>query len=147
MQTQIIDTHSEQETIEAGARFALLLNPGDVVALVGDLGSGKTRFVKGIARGLGVKEHVTSPTFTILHEYTDGRLPVYHFDCYRMRSARELDEIGFDDYVYGDGVCVLEWADMIEERLPAHRFEIRCVLGQLESDRQFTVAELPEKGT
>jgi tRNA threonylcarbamoyladenosine biosynthesis protein TsaE len=140
MQTQVIETHSEEETIDAGERFARQLKPGDVVALMGDLGSGKTRFVKGIARGLGVHEHVTSPTFTILHEYKDGALPVYHFDCYRMRSVRELDEFGFDDYIYGDGVCVLEWADMIEERLPKRRYEVRCALGALETDRSFTIA-------
>jgi tRNA threonylcarbamoyladenosine biosynthesis protein TsaE len=142
MLNQVIDTHNEQETIEAGERFAHALKPGDVVALIGDLGSGKTRFVKGIARGLGVREQVTSPTFTILHEYTDGNMPVYHFDCYRMRSVRELDEFGFDDYIYGDGVCLLEWADMIEERLPARRYEVRCTLGALETDRMFTIAEL-----
>ncbi|MGE5316247.1 MAG: tRNA (adenosine(37)-N6)-threonylcarbamoyltransferase complex ATPase subunit type 1 TsaE [Acidobacteriota bacterium] len=142
MQTLVIRTHSEEETIDAGSRFAGSLKPGDVVALIGDLGSGKTRFAKGLARGLGVREHVTSPTFTILHEYTDGRLPVYHFDCYRMKSARELDEFGFDDYVYGDGVCVLEWADMIEERLPAHRYEVRCALGETASERTLTISEI-----
>lgn len=142
MQTELFDTHSEEETIGLGERFAARLKPGDVVALIGDLGSGKTRFAKGIAHGLGVREHVTSPTFTILHEYTDGRLPVYHFDCYRMKSVRELDEFGFDEYVYGDGVCMLEWADMIEERLPARRYEVRCTLGDLESERRITIAEV-----
>jgi tRNA threonylcarbamoyladenosine biosynthesis protein TsaE len=138
----VIETHSEQETIDAGERFAGSLNPGDVVALIGDLGSGKTRFAKGIAHGLGVKEHVTSPTFTILHEYTDGRLPVYHFDLYRMRSPRELDEFGFDEYIDGDGVCLLEWADMIEERLPSRRIEVRCSLGDAETDRTISIEHL-----
>lgn len=142
MQTTVIDTHTEEETIDAGERFAAQLKPGDVVALIGDLGSGKTRFVKGVARGLGVHEHVTSPTFTILHEYRDGGVPVYHFDCYRMRSSRELDEFGFDDYIYGDGVCLLEWADMIEDRLPAPRYEVRCALGEQETDRIVSITEI-----
>ena len=136
----VIETTSEQETIGAGERFAHELKPGDVVALIGDLGSGKTRFAQGISRGLGVKEHVTSPTFTILHEYTDGRLPVYHFDFYRMRSPRELDEFGFDEYIDGDGVCLLEWADMVEERLPSRRYEVRCALGEAETHRTISIA-------
>jgi len=140
---QVIETKNEQETIDAGERFAAQLKPGDVVALIGDLGSGKTRFAKGVSRGLGVKEHVTSPTFTILHEYTDGRLPVYHFDFYRMRSVRELDEFGFDEYVDGDGVCLLEWADMIELRLPEHRYEVRCTLGETETLRTITILSPP----
>jgi tRNA threonylcarbamoyladenosine biosynthesis protein TsaE len=135
----VIETTSEQETIEAGECFAQALQPGDVVALIGDLGSGKTRIAKGISRGLGVKEHVTSPTFTILHEYTDGRLPVYHFDFYRMRSPRELDEFGFDEYIDSNGVCLLEWADLIEERLPSRRYEIRCALGDSEGRRTFSI--------
>ncbi len=136
---QVIETTNEQETIDAGERFAAQLQPGDVVALIGDLGSGKTRFAKGVSRGLGVKDHVTSPTFTILHEYTGGRLPVYHFDFYRMRSVRELDEFGFDEYVDGDGVCLLEWADMIELRLPERRYEVRCTLGETETLRTITI--------
>jgi tRNA threonylcarbamoyladenosine biosynthesis protein TsaE len=141
----VIETTSEQETIDAGERFAASLAPGDVVALIGDLGSGKTRFAKGISRGLGVKDHVTSPTFTILHEYTGGRLMVYHFDFYRMKSVRELDEFGFDEYIDGDGVCLLEWADMIEERLPARRFEVRCALGETETQRTITIVTPPER--
>lgn len=140
----VIETTNEQETIEAGGRFAQVLKAGDVVALIGDLGSGKTRFAKGISRGLGVKEHVTSPTFTILHEYTDGRLRVYHFDFYRMRSVRELDEFGFDEYIDGDGVCLLEWADLIEERLPARRYEVRCTLGETANRRTIHILSLPE---
>jgi tRNA threonylcarbamoyladenosine biosynthesis protein TsaE len=130
-----IVTHSEEETIAAGEEFSTQLTAGSVVALVGDLGTGKTRFVKGISRGLGVKENVTSPTFTIVNEHLDGRLPLYHFDCYRLRTPAELDEIGYEEYVYGNGVCVLEWADMIESKLPEKRFDIHCSLGTDESER------------
>ena len=143
----VIETASEQETIEAGERFAQTLAAGDVVALIGDLGSGKTRFAKGISSGLGVKEQVTSPTFTILHEYKGARLSVYHFDFYRMRSVRELDEFGFDEYIDGDVVCLLEWADMIEERLPARRYEIHCTLGDTADQRSISIlmpAESPD---
>lgn len=132
-------THSESETIDAGTAFAAQLTQGSVVALYGDLGSGKTRFVKGISRGLGVKETVTSPTFTIVNEHRDGRLPLFHFDCYRLRTVSELDEIGFDEYIYGFGVCVVEWAEIIEERLPEQRFNIRITAGADEYERTITI--------
>lgn len=136
---RVIETSSEQETIDAGERFASTLVAGDVVALIGDLGSGKTRFVQGVARGLGVNNHVTSPTFTIIHEYAGGRLNVYHFDMYRMRMSRELDELGFDEYINGDGVCLLEWADMVWDRLPARTFEVCCELGANETQRTIII--------
>ena len=92
--------------------------PGQVYALIGDLGVGKTVFTKGFARGLGIEEPVSSPTFTILQIYEEGRLPLYHFDVYRIEEPEEMEEVGFDDYVYGDGVCLIEWAGRIEEILP-----------------------------
>jgi tRNA threonylcarbamoyladenosine biosynthesis protein TsaE len=136
-----IISHSEEATIDAGASLAARLHPGSVVALYGDLGSGKTRFVKGISRGLGVRETVASPTFTIVNEHRDGRIPLYHFDCYRLRSAAELEEIGFDEYIYGNGVCVVEWAEMIEERLPQQRFDVRIMPGELEQERTITIEQ------
>lgn len=138
---QRIVTHSEQETIDAGAAFAGGLSSGAVVALYGDLGSGKTRFTKGISLGLGITETVTSPTFTIVNEHRGGRLPLFHFDCYRLRSSSELDELGFEEYIYGNGVCVLEWAEMIEERLPEQRYTIRITLGEQEQERIITVEQ------
>lgn len=92
--------------------------PGQVYALIGDLGVGKTVFTKGFAKGLGIEEPVSSPTFTILQIYEEGRLPLYHFDVYRIEEPEEMEEVGFDDYVYGDGVCLIEWAGRIEEILP-----------------------------
>ena len=92
--------------------------PGQVYALVGDLGVGKTVFTKGFAEGLGIEEPVNSPTFTILQIYEEGRLPLYHFDVYRIEEPEEMEEVGFDDYIYGDGVCLIEWANRIEEILP-----------------------------
>jgi tRNA threonylcarbamoyladenosine biosynthesis protein TsaE len=132
-------THSEEETIDAGRAFSEKLKPGDVVALYGDLGSGKTRFVKGISLGLGIKEHVTSPTFVVVNEHHGGRIPLYHFDFYRLRSIGELREIGYDDYIEGNGVCVLEWAEMIREKLPAQRYDVQLSLGETEMSRIITI--------
>ncbi len=137
-----IVTHNEAETIEAGKAFAQELFPGSVAALFGDLGSGKTRFAKGVSSGLGLKENVTSPTFTIVNEHRGGRLPLYHFDFYRLRSISELNEIGFEDYIFGNGVCVIEWADMIQEKLPSKRFDIHFLSGENENDRIITITKL-----
>ncbi|NUN70788.1 MAG: tRNA (adenosine(37)-N6)-threonylcarbamoyltransferase complex ATPase subunit type 1 TsaE [Bacteroidetes bacterium] len=136
---QRIVTRNEEGTIAAGEALAAQLRSGDVVALYGDLGTGKTRFVKGLSRGLGVREHVTSPTFTIVNEHRDGRMPLFHFDCYRLRTPSELDEIGFEEYLDGGGVCVVEWAEMIEGRLPASRINIRITLGADEQERIITI--------
>ena len=92
--------------------------PGTVYALIGDLGTGKTTLTKSIAEGLGIERHITSPTFTIVQEYREGRLPLFHFDVYRLRNAEDLFEIGADEYFYGRGVCVVEWADLVMEALP-----------------------------
>ena len=121
----IIETTSPQETKELGKKMAERAKPGDVFTLVGDLGVGKTVFTQGIAEGLGIDEPVNSPTFTIVQEYESGRMPFYHFDVYRIGDLEEMDEIGFDDYIYGDGLCLIEWADLIEEILPEKRVAIR----------------------
>ena len=92
--------------------------PGTVITLDGDLGAGKTLFTKGFAEGLGITEPVNSPTFTILQEYEGGRLPLYHFDVYRIGDPAEMDEIGFDDYIFGDGACLIEWSELIAELIP-----------------------------
>ena len=121
----IIETNSPQETKELGKKMAERAKPGDVFTLVGDLGVGKTVFTQGIAEGLGIDDPVNSPTFTIVQEYESGRMPFYHFDVYRIGDPEEMDEIGFDDYIYGDGLCLIEWADLIEEILPEKRVAIR----------------------
>ena len=121
----IRETYSERETYELGLAMGREARPGEVYTLIGDLGVGKTVFTKGLAAGLGIKEPVSSPTFTILQEYEEGRLPFYHFDVYRIGDVEEMDEIGYEDYFYGDGVCLIEWADLIREILPEHYKEIR----------------------
>ena len=118
--TMIKETNSEQETYAYGASLAQQAAPGQVFALVGDLGVGKTVLTKGLAAGLGVTEPVSSPTFTILQEYEEGRFPFYHFDVYRIADPEEMDEIGYEDYFYGEGVCLVEWANLIRELMPEH---------------------------
>lgn len=110
-------SRSEKETFDIGFEIGKRLQAGNVISLTGDLGAGKTHLTKGIASGLGVDDYVTSPTFTIVNEY-EGRLPFYHFDVYRINDIQEMYEIGFDEYLFGDGVCVVEWGDMVEELLP-----------------------------
>ncbi|MCF0130298.1 MAG: tRNA (adenosine(37)-N6)-threonylcarbamoyltransferase complex ATPase subunit type 1 TsaE [Pseudobutyrivibrio sp.] len=114
----VIDSFSEAATLEIGMRLGREAGPGMVYALVGDLGTGKTILAKGMALGLGISRDIVSPTFTIVQEYEMGRIPFYHFDVYRIGDVEEMDEIGFDDYVYGQGVCLIEWANLIEEILP-----------------------------
>lgn len=114
----IVETFSADETYEYGRKMGCEARPGDVYCLTGDLGVGKTVFTQGFASGLGVEEPVSSPTFTIVQEYKGEKMPFYHFDVYRIGDAEEMDEIGFDDYIYGGGVCLIEWADLIREILP-----------------------------
>lgn len=121
MVRQTIKTHTERETMKVAEQLALLLNPGDVITLEGELGVGKTIFAKGIARGLGVKQAVTSPTFTIVKEY-EGELPLYHMDAYRLEHS--VEDIGFDEYFYGNGISVVEWAQFIEDYLPNHTLNV-----------------------
>ena len=121
---KIYETHSMEETRELGRQMGTAAGPGEVLTLSGDLGVGNTVFTKGFALGIGVTEAVSSPTFTIVQEYHSGRLPLYHFDVYRIGDPEEMDEVGFDDYVYGDGVSLIEWAELIEEILPEKRTRI-----------------------
>jgi tRNA threonylcarbamoyladenosine biosynthesis protein TsaE len=116
----IIETNSPEETFNAGKKLGEKANPGDIFTLKGDLGVGKTVFTQGVAAGLGIKEHVNSPTFTIVQVYDEGRLPFYHFDVYRIGDIEEMDEIGYEDYFYGQGLCIVEWAELIEELIPAN---------------------------
>ncbi len=121
----VIETNTERETYELGVKMGESSLAGQVYTLVGDLGVGKTVFTKGLAAGLGITEPVSSPTFTIVQIYEEGRLPFYHFDVYRIGDIEEMEEIGFEDYIYGGGVCLIEWADLIREILPEHFTEIK----------------------
>ena len=121
----VIETRSPEETFQLGEELGRKAVPGQVFTLTGDLGVGKTVFTQGLAKGLGIEEPVNSPTFTIVHVYEEGRLPFYHFDVYRIGDVEEMEEVGFDDYVMGEGVSLIEWADLIEEILPEKRTEIR----------------------
>ncbi len=119
-----IETFSETETRALGQTLGSKAAPGSIYTLTGDLGTGKTIFTQGFASGLGVKEPVNSPTFTIVQEYYSGRIPLYHFDVYRIGHVEEMEEVGYEDYFYSEGACLIEWADLIEEILPEHRFRI-----------------------
>lgn len=112
-----------EDTDKFGKRLGELVEPGDIICLNGDLGAGKTTLSKSIGLGLGVSEHITSPTFTIINEY-NGRIPLYHFDVYRLSHGEELFDLGADDYFYGNGVCLVEWAENVEEYLPEDRLEL-----------------------
>ena len=114
----IYESFDEKETFAIGETIGKQIRPGEVYALLGDLGVGKTVLTKGLAKGLGITESVNSPTFTIVQIYEEGRLPLYHFDVYRIADPEEMDEIGYEDYFYGEGVCLVEWANLIEELMP-----------------------------
>ena len=116
----VIETWKPQETYELGKKLGQEAKPGQVICLNGDLGVGKTVFTQGFAAGLGIEEQVNSPTFTIVQQYDSGRLPLYHFDVYRIGDISEMDEIGYEDCFYGNGVCLIEWSQLIEEILPEH---------------------------
>ena len=115
---KIIETNSPEETFELGRQIGQQARAGEVYTLIGDLGVGKTVLTQGVAAGLGIEEPVSSPTFTIMQIYEEGRIPFYHFDVYRIGDVEEMAEIGYEDYFYGDGVCLIEWANLIEEILP-----------------------------
>lgn len=121
---RILESRSEEDTFRIGFELGQLAKPGDVYTLIGDLGVGKTVFTKGIGAGLGIQEDINSPTFTIIQEYEDGRMPLYHFDVYRIGDVEEMFEIGYEDYFYGQGLTLIEWANLIEEIVPSHRKEI-----------------------
>lgn len=119
-----IITKSEAETIQAGQAFGATLSPGTIVAMYGDLGAGKTAFIRGLAQGLQLNVRVSSPTFTIVNEYL-GRIPLFHFDMYRLKSADELFDIGWDDYLERDGVCAVEWSENVEDAFPPETIRIK----------------------
>ncbi len=124
MTTEVIESFSEKDTFRLGETIGNECRRGDIVLLNGDLGVGKTVFTKGFGRGLGIEEPISSPTFTIIQIYDSGRIPLYHFDVYRIADPEEMDEIGYEDYFFGDGVCLIEWASLIQELIPEHVMEV-----------------------
>ena len=120
----VIETFNPEDTYKLGFELGQKASPGQVYTLTGDLGVGKTVFTQGFAKGLGIEEPVSSPTFTIVQVYDEGRMPFYHFDVYRIGDIEEMDEIGYEDYIMGEGACLIEWANLIEEILPEQRTEI-----------------------
>ena len=145
----VIETRSPEETFALGEKLGREAKPGQIYTLNGDLGTGKTVFTQGFASGLGITEPVNSPTFTILQVYEEGRMPFYHFDVYRIGDVEEMDEIGYEDCFYGEGVCLIEWAELIEEILPEN-----VIVVTIEKDleqgfdyRKITLEGLPDTGT
>ena len=145
----VIETRSPEETFALGEKLGREAKPGQIYTLNGDLGTGKTVFTQGFASGLVITEPVNSPTFTILQVYEEGRMPFYHFDVYRIGDVEEMDEIGYEDCFYGEGVCLIEWAELIEEILPEN-----VIVVTIEKDleqgfdyRKITLEGLPETGT
>ncbi len=127
MQDRVWESFSPEDTFQIGKELGENARPGQVYTLIGDLGVGKTVFTQGVAAGLGISEPVNSPTFTIVQVYEEGRLPFYHFDVYRIGDVEEMDEIGYEDMFYGDGICLIEWANLIEEILPESYSQITIV--------------------
>ena len=145
----VFETWKPEDTYELGKKMGEEAVPGQVICLNGDLGVGKTVFTQGFAAGLGIEGPVNSPTFTIVQQYGEGRLPLYHFDVYRIGDISEMDEIGYEDCFYGEGVCLIEWAELIEEILPEN-----VIVVTIEKDleqgfdyRKITLEGLPETGT
>lgn len=132
-QETVYESYKPEDTFEIGEKLGREAVPGQVCTLTGDLGAGKTVLTQGIARGLGIKEPVNSPTFTIVQVYESGRMPLYHLDVYRIGDISEMDEIGYEEYFYGEGLCMIEWADLIRELVP-------------EKHTQITIEKDPEKG-
>lgn len=132
-------TNSEEETEALGARLAAVLTPGTVVAFTGDLGAGKTAFTRGLARGLGVTDRVTSPTFTIVNEYEGGRLPLFHFDMYRLASSEELFDIGWEDYLQRGGVCTVEWSENVSDALEEDALSVEISRGEQDGQRVIVI--------
>ena len=124
-QTEVIESFSAEETYALGEKIGQEAKPGQVYTLIGDLGVGKTVFTQGVAAGLGITEPVSSPTFTIVQIYEEGRMPYYHFDVYRIGDPEEMEEVGFEDCIYGEGLCLIEWANLIEEILPPAYTQVR----------------------
>ncbi|MGN0702107.1 MAG: tRNA (adenosine(37)-N6)-threonylcarbamoyltransferase complex ATPase subunit type 1 TsaE [Lentihominibacter sp.] len=135
---------NEQDTRSFGRRLGEQVKPGTVIAMIGDLGTGKTTLTKAIAEGMGVTETITSPTFNIVKEYETGRLPLYHFDVYRVGDVEEMFEIGYEEYFFGKGVCVVEWADIIEELIPENAMTIRIQQGASPDERIYEIEGVQE---
>ncbi len=136
-----LETHTPEETFEAAEKLAAHLKAGDIVCLSGEMGAGKTLFAQGLAKGLGISEPVTSPTFTIVNEYTNGNIPFYHFDAYRIEDPDEMYEIGFDEYLFSGGICLIEWPEMIEELIPDNHMTVTIERGENPaSDRIITIS-------
>ena len=144
MNSMVIETRSPEVTFRLGRKLGEAAVPGQVFTLTGDLGTGKTVFTQGFAKGLGIEEPVNSPTFTIVQVYDEGRLPLYHFDVYRIGDIEEMEEVGFEDYIMGDGVSLIEWAELIREILPEKRTAVRIEkdLEQGFDYRKITIEEL-----
>jgi len=130
---------NEEETRAFGLKLAEKLIPGKVVALIGDLGTGKTALTRYIAEGLGINEAITSPTFTIVKEYKSGRMPLYHFDVYRLDTDEDMYELGYEEYFFGNGVSVVEWADLVEQFIPEDAIVIHISYGKSENERNYHV--------
>ena len=141
----VIETHDPEETFEVGRTIGMNAKPGQIYTLTGDLGVGKTVFTQGVAAGLGITEPVNSPTFTIIQEYEDGRLPFYHFDVYRIGDLEEMEEIGYDDYFFGQGICLIEWAELIEEKKKEKRIEV-TIEKDLEKGFEYRKITIEERG-
>ena len=141
MKARTIKIKNEQETRKFGMKLGAGAKAGDVIALIGDLGTGKTTLTKYIAEGLGITEYIKSPTFNIIKEYRSGRLPLFHFDVYRIADVDEMFEIGYEEYFFGDGVCVIEWADIVEEIIPEDALTIRISMGGSENERIYEIED------
>jgi len=137
-------TNGAEETEALGCALANALMPGAVIAFTGDLGAGKTAFTRGLARGLGIAERVTSPTFTIVNEYEGGRLPLFHFDMYRLGSADELFDVGWEDYLARGGVCAVEWSENVEEALEEDTIRVDIRRGETDDQRRITLDNAPD---
>ena len=144
----VVETRSPEETFALGEKIGRTALPGQIYTLTGDLGVGKTVLTQGVAAGLGIREAVSSPTFTIVQVYEEGRLPFYHFDVYRIGDIEEMEEIGYDDYFFGNGVCLIEWAELIADILPEEHISIKIGkdLSQGFDYRRITVEGLPDEG-
>ncbi|MDD6182115.1 MAG: tRNA (adenosine(37)-N6)-threonylcarbamoyltransferase complex ATPase subunit type 1 TsaE [Lachnospiraceae bacterium] len=140
----VVETFSPKETEALGKKLGREAKPGEVYTLVGDLGVGKTVFTQGIAKGLEITEPINSPTFTIVQVYEEGRMPFYHFDVYRIGDVEEMEELGYEDYFYGEGLTMIEWANLIEELLPEHYREI-CIEKDLEKGFDYRRITIEDK--
>lgn len=142
MQCEYI-TNSAQQTEQLGEKLGRILTPGTVLAYTGDLGAGKTAFTRGLAKGLEIPERITSPTFTIVNEYEGGRLPLFHFDMYRLGSSDELFDIGWEDYLVRGGVCAVEWSENVEDVLDADTIRVDIRRGESDDQRRITITNAP----